>query len=327
VKTLVPLALACACVLPARVSAASDLTSLESKVSAIAARAGGDVGVGLRHLPSGETVLVRGRERFPMFSVYKLPIAMTLLKRVDEGTQLLDMKVKLGHGDLRPGVSTGISGRVAKDGWMYTVRELIEAAIAASDNTASDAILDLAGGPAAVTAYVRGLGIADLRVDRAEIEMAADLYGVTLPARAGWTLENLNALLSHAPAGSKQAATRRYLHDDPRDTTTPEAALALLGHVHARDALKPDTAALVVDVMRKTTTGDRRIRALLPPGTVANKTGSGPATTNDVGIVTLPGSAGQFAIAVFVRDSPQDDARRERAIAGIARAAYDHWSR
>lgn len=325
-KTPTALLVACGLV-PGAASSASDLKALESRVASIAARAGGDVGVGLRHLPSGETVLVRGAERFPMFSVYKLPIAMTLLKRVDEGTQLLDMKVKLGHDDLRPGVSTGISGRVATDGWMYTVRELIEAAIAASDNTASDAILSRAGGPAAVTAYVRGLGIADLRVDRAEIEMAADLYGVTLPDRARWTLERLNALLSRAPAVPKQAATRRYLHEDPRDTTTPEAALALLGRVHARNALKPDTAALVMDVMRKTTTGDRRIRALLPPGTVANKTGSGPGTTNDVGIVTLPGASGHVAIVVFVRDSPRDDAHRERAIAEIARAAYDHWSR
>jgi beta-lactamase class A len=177
-----------------------------------------------------------------------------------------------------------------------------------------------------VTAYVRRLGIDDLRVDRPEIGMAADLYGVVLPDPAGWTLERLSALF-RVPAAQKEAATRKYLHDDPRDTTTPQAALALLGRVHARDALEPQSAAFVVETMRKTTTGDRRIRGLLPAGTVADKTGSGPSTTNDVGIVTLPGEAGHLAIAVFVRDSPQDDARRERTIAEIARAAWDHWGR
>jgi beta-lactamase class A len=327
VKVPVTLALAFACVLPAHASAASDVAALESRVTAIAGRAGGDVGVGLRHLPSGETVVVRGRERFPMFSVYKLPIAMTLLARVDAGQAQLDDRVTLGPADLRPGLSTVMTSHVRDGRVTMTVRELIEAAVAASDNSASDAILRLAGGPAAVTAYVRGLGIDGLRVDRPEIQMAADLSGVILPDPSGWTVERLNALLSRAPAVPKQAATRRYLHEDPRDTTTPEAALALLGRVHARDALKRDTAAFVIDTMRKTTTGDRRIRALLPPGTVANKTGSGPATTNDVGIVTLPGSAGQFAIAVFIRDSPQEDAKRERTIAEIARAAWDHWSR
>ena len=50
------------------------------------------------------------------------------------------------------------------------------------------------------------------------------------------------------------------------------------------------------------------------------------ACTNDVGIVTLPGGRGHLAVAVFVRGSDRDLATRERAIAQIARAAYDHWS-
>lgn len=305
---------------------ASDTRSLESRVAAIASRAGGTVGVGLRHLPSGETVLVRGRERFPMFSVYKLPISMALLKRVDEGAQSLDMKVKLDPSDMRPSQSTAISSRVQAGEWTFTVRDLIEAAIAASDNTASDAVLELAGGPQAVTAYVRGLGIADMRIDRPEVQMAADLYGVTLPDPATWTVGRLTVLFRVPPA-QRLAAARRYLHEDPRDTTTPEAALALLGRVHARDALRPDTAAFVVETMKKTTTGDRRIRGMLPPGSVADKTGSGSGTTNDVGIATLPNGKGHVLVAVFVRDSPQADAARERAIAEIARAAYDHWTR
>ena len=305
---------------------ASDLALLESRVTAIASRAGGTVGVGLRHLTSGEIVLVRGHERFPMFSVYKLPISMKLLERVDRAEARLDQPVTLGPADLRPSQSTAVSSRVRDGHVTMTVRELIEAAIAASDNTASDAVLRLAGGPEAVTSYVRALGITDMRIDRPEVQMAADLYGVSLPDPATWTVARLSALFQ-APAEQRKAALRRYLHEDPRDTTTPEAALALLGRVHARDALRPETAAIAVEAMKKTTTGDRRIRALLPPGAVANKTGSGPGTTNDIGIVTLPGGKGHVAIAVFVRDSPQDDASRERAIAEVARAAYDHWTR
>ena len=305
---------------------ASDLALLESKVTAIASRAGGTVGVGLRHLKSGETVLVRGQERFPMFSVYKLPISMKLMQRVDQGALGMDLEVKLGPSDLRPTQSTAISSRVEAGDWVFTVRELIDAAIAASDNTASDTVLRMAGGAEAVTSYVRALGITDMRIDRPEVQMAADLYGVALPDPSTWTVARMNALFQ-APAEQRKAAVRRYLHEDPRDTTTPEAALALLGRVHARDALRPDTAAVAVEAMKKTTTGDRRIRALLPPGAVANKTGSGPGTTNDIGIVTLPGDKGHFAIAVFVRDSPQDDASRERTIAEVARAAYDHWTR
>lgn len=306
---------------------ASDTAALHRQIQSIVSRAGGTVGVGLLHLPSDETVFVRGRERFPMFSVYKLPISMALLKRVDDGQATLDQAVTLGPSDMRPSVSTAVSDRVRDGRVTLTVRELIEAAVSASDNTASDAVLGLAGGPQAVTSYVRSLGITDLRVDRAEIQMAADLSGVTLPDPATWTLGRLEALLQ-VPPPQKRAAARRYLHEDERDTTTPEAAVALLRRVQARDALAAPTAAFVVAAMEKTTTGDRRIRGLLPPGTtVADKTGSGPRTTNDIGIVTLPGGAGHVAIAVFVRDSPRDDAQRERTIAEIARAAYDHWTR
>jgi beta-lactamase class A len=304
---------------------ARDLASLEAKVASIATHAGGSVGVGVLHLPSGESVVLRGRESFPMFSVYKLPISMKLLQRVDEGTVRLDQPVTLGPTDLRPSRSTAVSSRVRDGRVTMTVAELIEAAVAASDNSASGTVLRLAGGPAAVTTYVRGLGITDMRVDRPEVEMAADLWGVTLPDPATWTVERLTALF-RAPEAQRRAAVRRYLHEDPRDTTTPEAALALLKRVHAGDALRPETAAFVVEAMKKTTTGDQRIRGFLPAGSVANKTGSGPGTTNDIGIVTLPGGAGHLALAVFVRDSPRDDAQRERTIAEIARAAHDHWT-
>jgi len=42
-------------------------------------------------------------------------------------------------------------------------------------------------------------------------------------------------------------------------------------------------------------------------------------------IMTLPGDAGHVAIAVFVKASEAPAAKRERAIAEIARAAHDYF--
>ena len=71
-----------------------------------------------------------------------------------------------------------------------------------------------------------------------------------------------------------------------------------------------------------------------PPGTpVADRTGTGGdlgarnVCTNDVGIVTLPGDRGHLAVAVLIRGSDRPLAERERAIARIAREAYDHWTK
>jgi beta-lactamase class A len=310
-------------------ASASDLGPLEKRVAAVVAESRSTVGVGLRDLTSGETVLVRGREHFPMFSVYKLPIAMRVLQRVDEGALRLADPVAIEPKDVRPGSSTAVTSRLQHGRGTLSIAELVEAAVAQSDNTASDLILRLAGGPAAVTAYVRSLGIEGLRVDRPEVQMAADTYGVTLPA--SWEAGELPALLT-APPAQRRAAIERYVAD-PRDSVTPEAALALLARVARRDALKPPSADYVLRTLEKTTTGPGRIRGLLPKGTVvANKTGSGPtaqgytAASNDIGLLTLT-SGRQIAVAVFVSASAADDAARDRTIAEIARAAYDHWSR
>jgi beta-lactamase class A len=322
------LALAVLCSASA-VASASDLGPLERRVAAIVAESRSTVGVGLRDLASGETLLVHGRDHFPMFSVYKLPIAMRVLQRVDEGAVRLTDPVAIEPKDARPGVSTAVTSRLQGGRGTMTVAELIVAAVAQSDNTASDLILRLAGGPEAVTAYVRSLGIDGLRVDRPEIQMAADTYGVTLPA--SWGPGELPGLLT-APPTQRRAAIERYVAD-PRDSTTPEAALALLARVAKRDALSPASADFLLRTLEQTTTGPGRIRGLLPRDTVvANKTGSGPtalgytAASNDIGLVTLP-SGRKVAVAVFVSASGADDAARDRTIAEIARAAYDHWSR
>ncbi|MEP7367251.1 MAG: serine hydrolase [Acidobacteriota bacterium] len=68
------------------------------------------------------------------------------------------------------------------------------------------------------------------------------------------------------------------------------------------------------------------MKGILPEGAVvAHKTGTVGSTTNDVGIMTLPGEAGQVAIAVFVKASEAAAATRVRAIAEIARAAHDYF--
>ena len=84
--------------------------------------------------------------------------------------------------------------------------------------------------------------------------------------------------------------------------------------------------------MTESPTGPRRLKGLLPKdATVAHKTGTSGtrnginAATNDVGIITLPNGR-HVAIAVFVAESPADEAAREEVIAKIAKAVWDKWS-
>jgi beta-lactamase class A len=78
--------------------------------------------------------------------------------------------------------------------------------------------------------------------------------------------------------------------------------------------------------MRRSRTGEARLKGLLPPGTVvAHKTGSIGGTTNDVGLITLPEDAGHLAIVIFVKSSTEAVSARERAIAEIGRTVYDFF--
>jgi beta-lactamase class A len=84
-------------------------------------------------------------------------------------------------------------------------------------------------------------------------------------------------------------------------------------------------------MMVETTTGPKRLKGLLPAGTVvAHKTGTSDTkngvtpATNDVGIITLPNGK-HLVISVFVCNSSSDEPTREGAIAKIAKAAFDFY--
>lgn len=76
---------------------------LERELARLAKPAGGTVGVSAVHIETGRRVSLNGAERFPMASVYKIPIAVQLLARVDEGQVRLDRMIELKPSDLRPG--------------------------------------------------------------------------------------------------------------------------------------------------------------------------------------------------------------------------------
>jgi len=59
---------------------------------------------------------------------------------------------------------------------------------------------------------------------------------------------------------------------------------------------------------------------------VRHKTGTpGIGVANDVGIIELPAGARNIPLAVFVTESPRTPEQQERAIAPIARSAYDYF--
>ncbi|MCA1573523.1 MAG: class A beta-lactamase [Acidobacteria bacterium] len=301
------------------------LQRLEREIARLAKAAGGVVGVSANHLETNRRVSLNGSERFPMASTYKVPIAVQLLTRVDKGEIRLDQMIQFQPSDLHPGSGT-LTDLFNQPGLALSVRNLMELMLLISDNSATDVCLRLAGGPEAVTARMRALGINGIDVNRSTARLIADWIGVTqVPSESEWS-PTLFRKLSDAVKPEERKAAAAKFDADPRDTATPEAMTGLLEQVFRKDLLKRESTELLLDIMRRCRTGETRLKGILPAGTeVAHKTGTIGGTTNDVGIVTLPDDAGHVAIVVFVKSSEKEVSARERTIADIARAVYDFF--
>nr|AIA12586.1 ClassA_beta_lactamase [uncultured bacterium] len=206
------------------------------------------------------------------------------------------------------------------------LERLLELMLGESDNSASDLLLRLAGGPAAVTNRMQALGIMGINVSRPEGQLILNHRGVReLPPESEWTMALLDSLSAKITPAAREAAAAAFA-DDPRDTSTPDAMAQLLVRVERREVLEPASMERLLQITTATQTGPLRLKGLLPAGTpVAHKTGTMGATTNDVGIITLPDGAGHVALAVFVKGSTLDVPSRERVIAEIARTIYDYY--
>ena len=281
----------------------------------------GRIGVAAEEIGSGERITINGDETFVMASTYKVAIAVTILRQVDEGklklTDLIDCPAEKMVAGPNPLVTY-----LFHPGVKLSVANLIEPMITDSDNSATDFLLEVAGGPEAVTKMLRSIGITDFRVDRYVSEILRDFYG--LEERAYQSFAEA-AYAKDPTLISRQADRNLDYEKDPRDQTTPKAMLQLLLAIDSGKALSEKSREFLLGVMSRTSTGGGRLRGLLPKGTpVADKTGTIGGVANDVGFVTLPDGR-RFAIAVYTKSSATSEADRERAVAEVTRALYDFY--
>ncbi|MEO5895160.1 MAG: class A beta-lactamase [Vicinamibacterales bacterium] len=271
--------------------------ALESRFAQIAIAAQGKVGAAVMMLETGESAALNAGERYPMQSVYKLPIGMAVLQRIDRKELTLDQRVRVRPSDfVSAGQFSPIRDKYPK-GADLTIRQLLELTLAQSDGTGSDVLLRLAGGREGVMQLLQSIGVTEVQVVTTEKAMG--------------------------------------LGDDSvqyRNWATPRGMLTLLEAVHKGRGLSKGSQALLLRWMTQVTRGAGRIKGQLPVGTVvARRTGSSgthngmTAATNDAGIVTMPDGR-HMAVAVFVSDSRAGDETRAKVIAEIARAAWDRWT-
>jgi beta-lactamase class A len=263
-----------------------------------------------------------------MASAFKVPLAIYALALVDRGFLQLDQLIEVLPSDISPG-SGIIQSLLFHPGLQLSLANLLELTLAISDNTASDVLLRLVGGPQRVTQFLREHGLSDIRLDRFAKQLVADRYGLSEVASLDdWSLERFRTRFNRLTPTELSAAAAAFSSDE-RDTMTPAAMTALLVRLAASDLLTADRRALLLEIMQRCQTGAGAIKGMLPPEVqVAHKTGTlAEVVANDVGIITLPDNSGHLAIAVCVKSPDvQSDATSacQRVIAHSARAVYDY---
>lgn len=249
----------------------------------LVARIPGITGIYARTLGNAPPlVTVRAGEPFASASVIKLAIMATAYRAFDAGTAAPDDLVRIRGSDLIGG-SPVLA--YARPGQQYSLRDLIRAMIAQSDNSASNTLIT-AFGFAAINGLIRHSGMTGTRLGRH--------FADTVPA---W----------HVSA----------------NVTTPRDTGMLLYAIERGSREGLDTIArsascrAMIDTLL-TQEDKSKIPSGLPPGTpCANKTGEIDGVRNDAAIVDPYGDS-PFILVVLTREL-NDTAAANRGIAGIAR--------
>jgi beta-lactamase class A len=283
----------------------------------------GIVGVGIIHLETDRELYLNKNERFPMASSVKVPVAVHLMKLVDQGRTRLDSLITITGRDFSPG-SGNIKYRYAP-GKSLPLQYLLEKMLTVSDNSATDIIFRTIGGPAAVTASMIASGVEGMSIDRPIYVLLSNCWGITDVSETHPISQQMFESLMKKVTREKRIEARRNFVMDDRDTTTPEAMAILLEKIWRKEILSPVSSQRILEDMGKSH-GDSRIKALLPPGTkVYHKTGTIRGGLSDVGIIELPNNAGHLVTVVFVKGGRTPMHQSENAMALIARDAFDYF--
>ncbi|WP_206323843.1 class A beta-lactamase [Streptomyces sp. HNM0574] len=249
-------------------------------------RYGARLGVLATELGSGRTVGHRTGERFAVCSTFKTYAVAGLLREHPLASGWFERRVPVRAADIvknSPVTEAAVGGTLS-------VRELCDAAVRQSDNTATNLLLRLQGGPGAVISLARAIGDPATRIDHWEPHL-----------------------------GDNEP-------DDPRDTTTPAALAHGYRALVLGSALRAPERRQLRDWLVRSTTGDTLLRAGLPDTwTTGDKSGAGSSygRRNDVAVSWTPTGTPLLITALSDkqdRDATHDDALLADTARLVARA-------
>lgn len=250
-------------------------------------QSGERVGYILLDLNSGKTLKsVNSEDRFPMMSTFKALLCGAVLSRIDAGHEQLDRRIHYSQDDLVE--YSPVTEKHLTDG--MTVRELCNAAITMSDNTAANLLLKTIGGPKKLTAFLHNMGDHVTRLDRCEPEL------------------------------------NEALPNDERDTTTPAAMAKTLRKLLTGELLTRASRQQLIDWMEADKVAGPLLRSVLPDGWfIADKSGAGERGSRGIIAALGPDGKPSRIVVIYTTESHANMDERNKKIAEIGAFLIKHW--
>jgi beta-lactamase class A len=136
--------------------------SLRRDIETILSSKRAKVGVSIIGDNGKDTLSVNGSHHFPMQSVFKFHIALTVLSQIEQGKFSLDQLIKINENELLPDLYSPLREKYPK-GASLKISEILEYTVSQSDNVGCDVLLRLIGGPQAVEDFILKKGLRTFR--------------------------------------------------------------------------------------------------------------------------------------------------------------------
>jgi beta-lactamase class A len=275
----------------------SPLQRLEASIQRTTRSVNATWGIYVKSLETSEEVALDADRQMETMSTIKIPLMVEVLEQVKAGKLKLTDQYTFVQADAQPG--TGTIQRL-DPGAVMTVKDLITLMIIVSDNTATEVLYRMVGGPDAVNARMDALGLGKTRA-------------MNVPSR--WF-----------PALRSAPTTEQFYRDGkhPFGLSTPREMGRLLEMMERGTLVDKQSSDLMLRTMRGQLYRTR-IPRYVTGYTIPHKTGDFlPYVGDDVGMLEAPGKT--IVLSVFTGNHFGSGEALENAIGLIAKEVADYFA-
>ena len=283
--------------LPAQQPAQTPLQRVQASIERTTRSVNATWGIYVKSLDTGEEIAIGADRQMETMSTIKIPLMVEALEQIKAGKFALTDKYTFVQADSQPG--TGTIQRL-DPGAVMTIKDLITMMIIVSDNTATEVLYRMVGGPEAVNRRMDAIGLKNTRA-------------MNVPSR--WF-----------PSLRSAATTEQFYREgkNPFGLSTPREMGRLLEMMERGTLVDKSSSDLMLRIMRGQLYRTR-IPRYVAGYIIPHKTGDFlPYVGDDVGVLEAPGRA--IVISVFTGDHFGSGEVLENAIGLVAKEVADYFA-